>query len=205
MHLHLLRSLLTLSHHTGVYIPISAYLLPILSSLLSIQKPKSSTLKPLDLDLSIRASASYLKTRIYSDGIIEETLYLLAEWCADLQDNVAFPEIIVPVVSGLKRCLKLTKSTGSGGGKGKHTDGKSTKAIKTLIERLEEGVTWVKEKRINVKFAPNDRTEVNRWERSVKKGETPVGKYANVLKKARERKKKMLDMARQGQEEYLEE
>lgn len=160
----------------------------------------------MDLDLNIRASTAYLKTRIYGDGIIEEVIYLLADWCADLQDSVAFPEIIVPVITGLKRCLKLIKSNKGGGEKGKKTvDGKSVKLIKTLIERLEEGSTWVKEKRLHVKFAPNDRSEVNTWERSVKKEETPVGKYANVLKKARERKKKMLDMARQGQEEYLDE
>ncbi|KIM24518.1 hypothetical protein M408DRAFT_331746 [Serendipita vermifera MAFF 305830] len=208
LHLHLLRSLLTLSHHTHTYIPLPPYLIPLITSLASTQKPKSSTLKPLDLEVIIRAPTSYLKTRIFIDGIVEEALYLVAEWCADVQNSVAFPEIMVPIVLALKRCLKNTKQKGSGKANGKGGgggDAKSSKSIKTLVERIEEGMQWTKEKRRTVSFTPNDRNQVDRWEAAVKIKDTPLGKYAAVLKKARERNRAMLEKARQGQDEYLDE
>lgn len=175
-----------------------------MTSLVSIQKAKSSTLKPLDLELAIRAPTSYLKTRIFIDGTVDEALYLLAEWCGDVQDSVAFPEIMVPVVAGLKRCLKIAKQKGSGKAHGKSGDGRSSKAIKTLVERIEEGMEWTKEKRRVVSFAPNDREQVDRWEAAVKVKDTPLGKYAAVLKKTRERNRIMLQNARKGEDEYLE-
>ena len=139
--------------------------------------------------------------------MIDEVLYLLAEWCGDVQDSVAFPEIMVPVVAGLRRCLKLAKQKGQGSAKsnGKGGDGKGTKSIKTLVERIEEGVEWTKEKRRTVSFAPNDREQVDRWESVIKVKDTPVGKYAAVLKKSRERNRAMLEKARQGQDEFLDE
>lgn len=108
----------------------------------------------------------------------------------------------MPVVAGLKRCLKTAKQKGQGS---KGGDGKASKAIKTLVERIEEGMEWTREKRRAVSFAPNDKSQVDRWEEAVKIKDTPLGKYAGVLKKARERNRVMLQKARQGQEEYLDE
>jgi len=132
-------------------------------------------------------------------------MYLLTEWCSDVQDSVAFPEIMVPIIIGLKRCLKITKKgAGTGKANGKAGDGKSGKAIKTLVERIEEGIEWSKEKRRTVSFAPNDREQVDRWETTIKIKETPLGKYAGVLKKTRERNRAILEKARQGEDEFLE-
>ena len=54
-----------------------------------------------------------------------------------------------------------------------------------------------------VTFSPADRSEVDHWQRSVKTAETPVGKYAAVLRKAREKKRALLEKAREGKEEYV--
>ena len=45
----------------------------------------------------------------------------------------------------------------------------------------------MKERRTKVTSSPADRSEVDRWQSSVKIAETPVCKYAAVLRKARER------------------
>jgi nucleolar complex protein 2 len=178
-----------------------------ITSLTSVSKPKPSTLKPLDLDLVIRAPSSYLKTRIFIDGILDESLYVLAEWGASVQDSISFPEIMVPVIAGLKRCIKMSKqgSGGHPGGKanGKGGEWKGTKQIKTLVERIEEGRQWAQYKRRSISFTPDDRAQVDTWENGVKRNETPLGKYANVLKKARERNKKLLETARRGEGEYI--
>jgi nucleolar complex protein 2 len=114
---------------------------------------------------------------------------------------------MVPVTAGLKRCIKMSKQ-GPGGHPGGKTNGKGgewkgTKQIKTLVERIEEGRQWAQGKRRSISFTPDDRAQVDRWENGVKRSETPLGKYASVLKKARERNKKMLEMARRGEGEYV--
>jgi nucleolar complex protein 2 len=169
-----------------------------LTSATSISKPKSSTLKPLDLELTVRAQTQYLKTRIYVEALVDEACYLLAEWGAASQASIAFPEIVVPVTVGLKRCIKEAKAAKGGAAK-------AVGGIKTLVERLDEGAKWVKERRAKVAFSPVDRSEVDHWQRSVKIAETPVGKYATVLRKAREKRRVLLEKARVGEGEYVDE
>src|SRR5258706_12290688 len=168
LHLHITRSLLALTQHTQTYIPLAPHLLAILTSATSVSKPKSSTLKPMDLEYTIRAQTQYLKTRIYVEVLVEETCYLLAEWGAVSQSSVAFPEIVTPILVALKRNIKESKAAKGGAAKG-------ISGIKTLVERLDEGAKGVKERRAKVTFAPADRSEVDRWERSVKVTERPVG------------------------------
>jgi nucleolar complex protein 2 len=198
LHLHIVRSLLALIQHTQTYVPLAPYLLAILTSATSISKPKSSTLKPLDFELTIRAQTQYLKTRIYMELLVEETCYLLAEWGAFSQSSVAFPEIVVPVIVALKRTIKESKAAKGGAAK-------AVGGIKTLVERFEEGARWVKERRAKGTFSPADRSEVDRWQRGIKVSETPVGKYATVLRKARENRRALLEKAREGKGEYVDE
>ncbi|KAG1764486.1 Noc2p family-domain-containing protein, partial [Suillus placidus] len=64
-HLHIARSMVYLTRHTRIYVPLTPYLLPIISSTLTASgKPKSSTLRPLDMETHIRAPA-HVKTRVY--------------------------------------------------------------------------------------------------------------------------------------------
>jgi nucleolar complex protein 2 len=199
LHLQITRSLLALTQHTQTYIPLAPHLLTIITSATSVSKPKSSTLKPMDLELTIRAQTQYLKTRVYVEALVEETCYLLAEWGAASQSSIAFPEIIIPVIVALKRNVKESKAAKGGAAK-------AVSGIKTLVERLEEGAKWVKERRAKgVGFSPADRSEVYRWQRSVKVAETPVGKYAAVLRKAREKRRALLEKAREGKGEYVDE
>lgn len=173
-------------------------MLTILTSATSIPKPKSSTLKPLDFELTIRAQTQYLRTRVYVEALVDETCYLLAEWGAAAQASVAFPETVVPITVGLRRSIKEAKTA----------QGSATKAvggIKTLVERLEEGAKWVRDRRAAVAFSPADRSEVDRWQGGVKIAETPVGKYAAVLRKAREKRRVLLEKARAGEGEYVDE
>ncbi|KAJ7657909.1 Noc2-domain-containing protein [Mycena polygramma] len=200
-HLHVIRSLLHLTRHTHTYVPISPYLLPILTSTLTpSSRPKASTLRPLDLEVQIRAPQQYLKTRIYSEGLIEEAVYLLAEWLASapVHGSIAFPEIVVPVVITLRKSIKAAKSGGSA---------KDLGLVKGLAERIQESARWVEEKRKSVVFAPSKLGDVREWERGLVAkldSESPLGKYIKVQRKTRERKRKLVDKARQGEDEILE-
>ncbi|KAL5478855.1 NOC2 [Sanghuangporus weigelae] len=195
-HLHIIASLIHLSRHTKTYIPLTPYLLPIITAALSpSSRPKASTLKPLDLETHLRAPAQYVRTRVYNSVILEEAVFLLAEWaaCPHVQESIAFPEFVVPLLATLRRSLK--KASGA----------KEAGVVKGLVERVNEGATWVSERRKGVSFGPKDVDAVRAWERDVKIEETPLGKYVKSQRKLREKRRKLVDKARTGEEEYLEE
>jgi nucleolar complex protein 2 len=210
-HLHILRSLLHLSRHTDTYVPLSTCLVPILTSALTPSgKPKSSTLKALDFETTIRVPQQYVKTRIYSEGLVEEACFLLAEWLASpaVHGSIGFPEIIVPIVVLLKKSLKASASSKAG-------LAKEQSQVKTLLERVEDSAKWMEQKRRDVTFAPGQLSHVAQWEAKLRpsvevaegssKAETPLAKYVKVQRKAREKKRKLLEKARKGEDEILEE
>jgi len=192
-HLQLIRSLVHLIRHTHTYLNLSPLLLPIITASTSpSSRPKPSTLRPLDLPLHIRAPAQYLKTRVYAESTCEEAVFLLGTWCESVQGSVAFPEMMLPLIVVLKKCLK--KSVG----------GKPTGFVKTLVERIEEGTKWVGAKRESVTFAPGMRDDVDRWERNVKVEESPVGKWMRVQRKTREKKQALVEKAHAGENQILD-
>ncbi|KAK0201018.1 Noc2-domain-containing protein [Desarmillaria ectypa] len=197
-HLHIIRSLLHLTRHTQIYIPISPYLLPILASTLS-SSSKSSTLRPLDFEVQIRCPQQYQKTRVYAEGLIEESSFLLAEWLstAAVQGSIAFPEIVIPVLVTLRRSLKAAR-VGSG-------SGKELGAVKTLIERVEESARWIESRRKNLKIAPARLGDVDAWQDEVKSkvGDSPLARYVKVQRKAREKRRELVEKAHEGKAEIL--
>lgn len=205
-HMHIIRSLLHLTKHSETYVPIASYLVSILSSTLTpSSRPKPSTLRPLDLEVQIRAPQQYVKTRVYSEGILEETVYLLGEWLSSpaVQGSIAFPEIIVPIITVLRKSLKTSRS-GSGAGTG---SGKNYDLVKVLLERVEENGRWVEAKRKDVSFAPGKLGDVQRWETDLKSTmeDSPLSKYLKVLRKTREKRRKLVEKAREGEDEILKE
>ncbi|CAL1697939.1 unnamed protein product [Somion occarium] len=202
LHLHLSRSLLHLTRHTRIYVPLAPCLFPILLSTLSAaSKPKASTLRPLDFETTIRAPQQYLKTRVYNEGLAEETTFLLAEYLSSepVHASVAFPEVIVPLVMMLRKAVKGSKEGKEGKWKAKEAG-----LVKALVERIEESARWVEGKRKNVGFAPGKPAEVERWEEGVNVEETPLGKYVKVQRKTREKRRKLVEKARDGEDEILE-
>nr|GAT50248.1 Noc2-domain-containing protein [Mycena chlorophos] len=205
-HLHIVRSLLHLTRRTHTYVPLAPYLVPILVSTLSTSgRSKASTLRPLDLEVQIRAPAQYVKTRIYADGLVEEASFLLADWLASgpVHGSVAFPEIVVPVTVALRKAIKAAAAAG----KGKSSTTTDAGAIKSVLERVEESARWVEQRRRNVEMGPNKMDGVREWERGLvaQLDESPLGKYLKIQRKTREKRRKLVDKARQGEDEILKE
>ena len=195
-HLHIVRSMLHLTRHTHTYVPLAPYLLPILTSTLSASsKPKASTLRPLDFETAIRAPQQYLKTRVYNEGLAEESAFLLAEYLASppVHGSIGFPEVTVPIVLLLRKAVKGAKGAQGKGGKGKEAG-----VAKALVERVEESARWAEQKRKGVTFTPGKMAEVERWEEEVgaKVEDTPLGRYVKVQRKAREKRKKLVEKVR---------
>ncbi|KAG8690497.1 Nucleolar Complex 2 protein [Ceratobasidium sp. 394] len=194
LHLHILRSLHHLSSHTNTYVPIPAHILPILTAHLTpiSGKSKSSSggiLRPLDLASTIRAPAQYMKTHVLAESAVTEAVLLMAESVP--ARSVAFPEVVVPLTGTLRRALK--RSSSSVNGKKGGVSGKVVSSIKALIEHLEESAKWTAGRRTGLQFAPARWGEVEEWEKGLKIEETPVGKWAGVLRKQREARRKLVE------------
>ncbi|KAG6374069.1 Noc2-domain-containing protein [Boletus reticuloceps] len=187
LHLHIARSMLHLSRHTNTYIPLTPYLLPIISSQLALSsKSKPSTLRPLDFESNIRAPAQYLKTRVYMEGLVDEATFILAEWL-----------ISTPVHDAQDDQVDI-KSKPKGGAQ------KEVGVVKGLVERVEESAKWMEAKRKGVQFGPGKLSEVEMWEANLRVEESPLAKYVKVQRKAREKRKNMVDKAAKGEYEILD-
>ncbi|KAJ9646467.1 Nucleolar Complex 2 protein [Coniosporium apollinis] len=191
----LVRSLLRLSRATGVYIPLAPALLEVLSSAEMKKSPKPSTLKALDFTTSIRAGASYLRTRVYQDGVGEQVAELLAEFFVLWAKNIAFPELALPVVVMLKRWLKEVNNKATG-----NKNGKVNGMVALVVQKLEANSRWIEERRAKVEFAPNDRAGVEGFLKEVEWQKTPLGAFVAGQRTVREEKAKVLEEARREEE-----
>lgn len=195
---HLIRSLLRISLTTNTYIPLAPALYEVLTSAEMRKPPKPNTLKALDFGLSIKASNSFLRTRVYQDGVGEEVVALLSDFFALWTKSIAFPELALPVVFMLKRWLKQVS------GKDGNKNGKVNSALSLLVQKLEANSRWIEERRTTVDFAPNDRAGVEGFLKDIEWDKTPLGAYVAAQRKLRGEKAKMLaegrrqDMQREG-------
>ncbi|KAL2002772.1 hypothetical protein VTN02DRAFT_5990 [Thermoascus thermophilus] len=191
----LTRSLLRISRTTGTYIPLASALLEVLQSAEMRKPPKSSTLKPLDFTTSIRAPKSYLRTRVYQDGVGEQVVELLSEFFVLWTKHIAFPELSLPVVVMLKRWLKEIGSRTRG-----NRNAKLNQSILLLVQKVELNARWIEERRANVNFAPKDRAEVESFLKEVEWETTPLGAFVKTQRKLREERAAILEKGRREEE-----
>jgi len=185
------RALLRISRATGTYIPLGAPLLEVLTSAEMRKAPKSSTLKPLEFNTAIRAPKSYLRSRIYQDGVGEQVAELLSEFFVLWSKHIAFPELSVPVVVALKRWLKQV-SARNGGNK----NGKINQMIVLLVQKVEANARWIEERRLSVTYTPRNRTEVDTFLKDVDWETTPLGAFVKTQRKLREERAAILEEGR---------
>jgi nucleolar complex protein 2 len=191
----LMRSLLRLSQATETYIPLSAALLEVLNAAEMKKPAKAATLKPLDFAANIRAPASYLKTKVYQDGVGEQVVELLAEFFVLWTRSIAYPELQLPVTVMLKRWLKAASSSSDG-----NRNGKLNQALLLLVQKSESNARWIEERRNKINFSPKDRTEIEGFLKDVSWQDTPLGAFVVTQRKQREERKKVLEQGRKDQE-----
>ncbi|KAK5992550.1 Nucleolar complex protein 2 [Cladobotryum mycophilum] len=188
---HLVRSLLRTSRATGTYIPLASPLIEILNSAEMKKPPKATTLKAFDFAVSYKAAKSYLRTRVYQDGVGEQVIELMGEFMLLWATSIAFPELALPVIIQLKRWLKQARSKTQG-----NKNGKLIAQLVLLVQKLETNAKFVEEKRAKVDFAPKDRSQVDAFLKEFDIAKTPLGAYVVGQRKARAEKEKMLEEAR---------
>ena len=193
---HLTRSLLRTSRATGTYIPLASPLLEVLTSAEMRKPPKATTLKAFDFAVAYKAPKSYLRTRIYQDGVGEQVIELLSEYFLLWAKSIAFPELALPLVIQLKRWLKQTRSKSQG-----NKNAKLGSALVVLVQKLEANAKFIEEKRAKVDFAPKDRTQVEAFLKDFDVTKTPLGAYVVGQRKMRAQKAAMLEEARKEEDQ----
>lgn len=188
---HLVRSLLRTSRATGTYIPLASPLLEVLNSAEMKKPPKATTLKALDFAVNYKAPKSYLRTRVYQDGVGDQVIELLGEYFLLWSTSIAFPELTLPVIIQLKRWLKHTRSRTQG-----NKNAKLGSQLVLLVQKLEANAKFIEERRSKVDFSPKNRTQVDTFLRDFDIAKTPLGAYVLAQRKARAERLKMLEESR---------
>lgn len=191
----MMRSILRLSRATGTYIPIASALLEVLNSAEMKKPPKPSTLKSLDFASNYKAQKSFLRTRIYQDGVGEQVAELLSEFFVLWSTNIAFPELALPVIVMLKRWLKEANNKTSG-----NKNNKVNTMFLLLIQKIEANSKFIEEKRSKVEFAPNDRAGVDGFLKGFEWEKTPLGAFVAGQRKQREEKARLLEEGRREED-----
>jgi nucleolar complex protein 2 len=191
----MMRSLLRLSRATGTYIPLASALLEVLSSAEMKKPPKPSTLKSLDFASNYKAQKSYLRTRVFQDGVGEQVAELLSEFFVLWTTSIAFPELALPVIVMLKRWLKDANNKTSG-----NKNNKINSGFLLLIQKLEANSKFIEERRSKVDFAPNDRASVEGFLKGFEWEKTPLGAFVAGQRKQREEKARLLEEGRREEE-----
>jgi nucleolar complex protein 2 len=191
----LMRGLLRISQASGTYIPLASALLEVLNSAEMKKPPRPATLRPLDFSSIIRAPISYLKTRVYQDGVGEQVVELFSEFFVLWTKSVAFPELQLPVSVMLKRWLRTSSSKTTG-----NKNAKVNQGLLLLVQKIEANARWIEERRNKVTFAPKDRAEIEAFLRDTAWEDTPFGAFVVSQRKMREERKKIVDQGRLDEE-----
>ncbi|KAI1969441.1 Nucleolar Complex 2 protein [Ophidiomyces ophidiicola] len=187
----LIRSLLRVSLATNTYIPLASALLEVLNSAEMKKPPKPSTLKPLDFSTCIRAPKTYLRTRVYQDGVAQEVLELFSEFFVLWTKSIAFPELSLPVVVMLKRWLKEVSSRSFG-----NKNVKINQMFVLFVQKIESNSRWVEERRSTVTFSPKDRAEVEGFLKDVEWESTPLGAFVKTQRAQKSERARILEKSR---------
>ena len=200
---HLTRSLLRLSVATNTYIPLAPSLLEVLTSPELSKRAKPSTLKPLDFATALHCPGSYLRTRVYQDGLADQVSELLAEFFACWAKHIAFPELIIPPTVLLRRWLKSTSSSSSSSSSTKPhpRNPKLTASIALLLQKLDANARWIRDRRSAIAFAPADRDAVDQFLVHVDVAEAPLGAFVRGARMVREERARLVETGRKGGEE----
>ena len=94
---HCISVLLKIIKATGVYVPVTPLILEILESPEVSKKPNPATHKALNFTFIIKTPAEYLHTRVYQDGLYEQTVDLLYTFFSCYCTSISFPELSLPV------------------------------------------------------------------------------------------------------------
>lgn len=146
---HIVGMLNEISWSTNVYIPIMPILVDILRSPLLTAKPHGAApASPPLLNLMIKVGKTTSDTRSFQDVLVTRIFELLSDGLRIHYNNIAFPEIIIPIITTLRQFAKSTRVA------------PWRQKTKALIEALLAQGNKIAVKRTSLKVGPSDRIAI---------------------------------------------
>lgn len=180
LRLHIVRAMLRVMQAAHVYIPLAALVLEVFESPEFQRRAKGATLKPLDLATTFRAPVAYVRTRIYAEQLADEFAFVLHEFLATQARSIAFPELIIPVTTQLRRVLKTGHNA------------RMAEALRPVLDKAQQNAVWIEQRRQGIEFAPHDHVQVERFLVN-DTAEAPLDAALRLARKVRVQKQKLLE------------
>lgn len=178
---YIVRSMVRLSRHTGVYIPLSSIILEVPRSSLFSHKGHKSSLKQVDFDTTLHVPQTYIDTGVYQNCVTEELVDIIAEVFSLHTKSIAFPELIAPVTIALRRILRKPTIPST-----------LSRQLSMVSERLQANSDFIMKQRAHVTFGPGDTDQVAAFLKETPWQKTPLGQLAEARRKVREERARLL-------------
>lgn len=162
----------TLSESSGVFIPITSLVLDILEY--KIGKESSKPGKVFSFSSAVKLPKHWLKSRNFQDECVFSAIELLAVHFAQWSYHISFPDLATIPLIYLRKFYETT------------TIESLRRVVKRFIDQVEQNIEFVRKKRDEVTFSPNDQQSVESFLQLEKcGGNAPFTKYyTSVIEKA---------------------
>lgn len=162
----------TLSEPSGVFIPITSLVLDILEY--KIGKESSKPGKDFSFSSAVKLPKHWLKSRNFQDECVFSAIELLAVHFAQWSYHISFPDLATIPLIYLRKFYETT------------TIESLRRVVKRFIDQVEQNIEFVRKKRDEVTFSPNDQQSVESFLQLEKcGGNAPFTKYyTSVIEKA---------------------
>ncbi|KAK3928441.1 Nucleolar complex protein 2-like protein [Frankliniella fusca] len=168
---HCAQILINLSRSSGTFIPVLPFLLEILNSYNFNKKHSKVSMKPMDFSCILRLSKAQQQENGFKDAVIENIYSLMLESLTNEAHSIAFPDLALPAVVGVRNFLKSCKVANY------------TRKMKQILEKTEENIKFIENERKNVVINLSDVKAIQDWETAVKVKGTPLGAFYTSWKK----------------------
>uniref|UniRef100_A0A6M2EVE7 Nucleolar complex protein 2 homolog n=1 Tax=Populus davidiana TaxID=266767 RepID=A0A6M2EVE7_9ROSI len=162
----------TLSESSGVFIPITSLVLDLLEY--KIGKEGSKPGKDFSFSSAVKLPKHWLKSRNFQDECVFSAIELLAAHFAQWSYHISFPDLATIPLIYLRKFHEMT------------TIESLRRVVKRFIDQVEQNIEFVRKKRDEVTFSPNDQQSVESFLQLEKcGGNAPFTKYyTSVIEKA---------------------
>lgn len=140
--------MITLSNATDVFIPIIPFILEVFDITDFNKKHATISVKPINFSFLLKLNKQQLQDKSFKDVVIDIIYDNLILYLQHQSSDIAFPELVLPLVIRIKDFLKKCKNTNY------------CKVMKGLLDKVQENCKFIEDRRSKATFSLRDKKEV---------------------------------------------